>query len=63
MNKKDGNFTHMDYRHAKIIHLVGKNEMDRYIYKKQEISKEDADAITSRYLEEKEKKRMKEDIQ
>lgn len=59
MNRRDEGFTHMEYRNAKIMHLVEKDQTERFIYKKAEISKEEANEITAQYLEEREKKRIK----
>lgn len=53
MNKEQGSFTHLDYRNAKVIHLVEKDQTERFIYKKAEISKEEADEITKSFYEEK----------
>lgn len=55
MNKGNEGFTHMDYRSAKVIHLVERDDTERFIYKKQEISKEEADEITAQHFERKKK--------
>ena len=62
MSKRDEGFSHMDYRNAKVIHLVVKDEVERFIYKKEEITKEEADEIVACYFEEREtRKRKKEE--
>ena len=47
MNK---GYTHMDYRKAKIIHLVERSQEERFIYKGRTITKEEADEIVETHL-------------
>lgn len=42
--------THMDYRKAKIIHLVDGSQEEHFIYKGKPITKEEADVIVDTYL-------------
>lgn len=46
-------FTHLDYRKAKIVHLVNREQEVLFYYQGKTITKEEADAITQRYMEEK----------
>lgn len=40
----------MDYRKAKIIHLVDRSQEERFIYKGRTITKEEADEIVETHL-------------
>lgn len=65
MNKKNEQFTHMEYRNAKIVHLIEQDQSERFIYKKKEITKEEAIVITANYLKEKEarkKQKVKKEV-
>ena len=42
-------FTHLEYRNAKIIYLVNKEEKERFIYQKKDITKEEAIEIVVQY--------------
>lgn len=55
MNKVEdsGEFTHLDYRKAKVVHLVNREQEVLFYHQGKTITKEEADAITQRYMEEK----------
>lgn len=47
MNKE---YTHKDYRKAKVIHLIDRTKEAHYLYKGKEITKEEADKIVEAYM-------------
>lgn len=53
------NYTNMDYRNAKIIHLLNEEGEHRFIYKNQEISQKEAIAIISKFYQQKEEDKKK----
>lgn len=50
--EKEG-FTHMEYRRAKIAHVITFDKNIEFYYKGKLITKEDADRIVERYLRKK----------
>lgn len=55
MKKIEGSskFTHLEYRKAKVVHLVNREQEVLFYHQGKTITKEEADAITQRYMEEK----------
>lgn len=52
MKKEEGSgdFTHQDYRKAKIVHLVNQKQEVLFYHRGKTITKEEADEITLRYM-------------
>ncbi|WP_133968932.1 hypothetical protein [Eubacterium limosum] len=52
MKKAEGSaaFTHWDYRKAKVVHLVNREQDVRFYHQGKPITKEEADTITQRYM-------------
>lgn len=50
-------FTHMEYRRARVAQLVNMEQEYEFYYNGKPISMEDADRITQQYMDEKEAKR------
>lgn len=40
----------MDYRKAKIVHLINTSQVEEYIYKGKAITKEEADKLVEQYI-------------
>ena len=49
-------FTHQEYRCAKVVHMVNQDQEILFYHHGKSITKEIADAITEKYLEEKQKR-------
>lgn len=48
-------YTHMDYRKAKVVHLINKSKEEEFMYRGKSISKEEADSLVEEYLARKNK--------
>lgn len=46
---KDTGYTHMEYRKAKVVHLINEKKETIFIYKGKEITKKKADEIVNQY--------------
>ncbi|PWJ19752.1 hypothetical protein ATF84_101296 [[Clostridium] innocuum] len=54
MQKNDHTpYTHMEYRRARVVHIVNALQEEEFVYKGKLITKEEANAITQRYMEQK----------
>ena len=49
--KIEKKFTHLEYRRAKVVHLVNIQKEEEFIYKGKEISKEEANNIVEAYMQ------------
>ena len=52
----NGEFTHLDYRKAKVVHLVNREQGILFYHRGKSITKEEADAITQKYMDDKKNK-------
>lgn len=55
MKRTEGSceFTHLEYRSAKVVHMVNKDQEVLFYHQGRPITKEEADAITQRHMEDK----------
>lgn len=54
--KLESKYTHMDYRKAKVVHLIDALQEEKFMYKGKPISKADADNLVKEYLNRKKQK-------
>ena len=57
MREKAGTkYTHLEYRKAKIVHLINTERQEEFIYQGKAITKEEAGRLVAAYRAEKEKR-------
>lgn len=49
-------YTHLEYRKAKIVHLININKEEEFLFQGKAITKEEADSLVETYKSDKKKK-------
>lgn len=49
--KIEKGFTHLEYRKAKVVHLINIQRKEEFVYKGKKISKEEANNIVEAYMQ------------
>lgn len=53
----------MEYRRARVVHIVNALQEEEFVYKGKSITKEEANAITQRYIEDKRRSENKKSME